>query len=64
MATNINCKKKWHPSRYETQKKVKEAEANLQSEKQQQSIKKEAERRYCLESEVGGQTINRMSWML
>ena len=64
MATNINCKKKWHPSRYETQSKVKEAEAKIQSEIEEENIKKEAERRRHLESETGKQTINRMSWML
>lgn len=58
MAININCKKKWHPSRYETQKKVEDiARQNYKLEKQI-IMNEEDYRRSVLKNDT-----ERMSWM-
>ncbi|ADM11451.2 uncharacterized protein Eint_041640 [Encephalitozoon intestinalis ATCC 50506] len=64
MATNINCKKKWHPSRYETQIRVKEAEQAIEKNKTQENTRKELGRRETLEFEVQKEKAERMQWML
>ncbi|TBT99635.1 hypothetical protein CWI37_1271p0020 [Hamiltosporidium tvaerminnensis] len=52
MGKQINCKKEWHPSRYETRMKVAEAE------------EKEAgnEKNYLKEQNINDE--GRMAWML
>lgn len=64
MVANINCKKKWHPSRYETQIRVKEAEKAIEDKRAQEEARRAAGRREVLESEVLGEKSQRMSWML
>lgn len=58
MAININCKKKWHPSRYETQKKVELVEQQKIKLEKQKSDNKEDYRRSVLKNDT-----ERMSWM-
>lgn len=64
MATNINCKKKWHPSRYEVRKQVQEAEEVEQRKREEERVRKEVGRRETLEEEIRKSDTNRMSWML
>lgn len=64
MAQNINCKKKWHPSRYETQTKVKEAEESRSKNESEMEERKKNGRRETLASEIKKTTGNRMRWML
>ncbi|AFN82930.1 hypothetical protein EROM_041655 [Encephalitozoon romaleae SJ-2008] len=64
MPANINCKKKWHPSRYETQIRVREAEKAIEKSKIQEDTRRELGRREVLESEIHGEYTERMQWML
>ncbi|KAG5859982.1 hypothetical protein KMI_04g07930 [Encephalitozoon hellem] len=64
MPTNINCKKKWHPSRYETLVRVKEAEKAVERSRIQEDARRERGRRETLESEIHGKYTERMQWML
>lgn len=64
MATNINCKKKWHPSRHETQARVRKAEDAVQREKDEDEARREQRRRDVLESQISGTKSGRMGWML
>ncbi|KMV66368.1 hypothetical protein M970_041620 [Encephalitozoon cuniculi EcunIII-L] len=64
MATNINCKKKWHPSRHETQIRVKEAEKAIEKSRIEEDARRVLGRREALESEIHGEQTERMQWML
>jgi hypothetical protein len=58
MAININCKKKWHPSRYETQKEVEKINIKNKKKSDHGDNKIEEHRRNLLNSKD-----ERMSWM-
>lgn len=64
MPTNINCKKKWHPSRYETQVRVKEAEEAKEKVEIEGSRRKKLGRREALAAEINKPSSGRMNWML
>jgi hypothetical protein len=64
MPTNINCKKKWHPSRHEVQRRVEAAERARKREKEAVEMRKMRSRRGMLEEDVGKNLSSRMSWML
>lgn len=64
MATNINCKKKWHPSRHETQTRVKEAEEVEKRAEAEEKTRKENGRREFLDAQISRTSSDRMKWML
>ncbi|EOB14807.1 hypothetical protein NBO_15g0019 [Nosema bombycis CQ1] len=63
MSININCKKKWHPSRYETRKQVEEVKQKLLKENEEVNKKNDETRRLILENKLESDD-NRMDWML
>lgn len=63
MSININCKKKWHPSRYETRKQVDEVKKKLEEKESQNTERFEENRRIILEDKHSSKNT-RMEWML
>ncbi|KKO75006.1 hypothetical protein AAJ76_3600023778 [Vairimorpha ceranae] len=59
MSININCKKKWHPSRYETQKEI--TKINIQSKKTADYYKNKHSEH--VRSTLNASDSERMSWM-